>query len=260
MSIDPQKIKRYALDPNLSLFSELVEANQTLKAIAGEGEKGVQQVEIMGAEVMTIKGAKGDKGDRGERGERGLNGLDGKDGKNGLDGKNGRDGLNGRNGVDGQDGQDGSPDDPEEIVIKINASTRKIQKDRIEGLEDDLKRIEVTASQPRGGGAPGYSLTVQDDGVTVDKFTRFINFTGGTVTRSASGVVTVPLDTGGVGAWSTPPEAVASDGSVTVFTVGATAPTDVVSDGIMLYNGFGYTYAGTQITLDNGPTQYIRYR
>ena len=69
----------------------------------------------------------------------------------------------------------------------------------------------------------------------------------------------IELETG-AGAWSIPPEAVDSEGAVTVFTVGAEAPTDVVSDGSMLIEGFGYTYDSGQITLDNGPTQYIRYR
>lgn len=65
---------------------------------------------------------------------------------------------------------------------------------------------------------------------------------------------------GALPAWSTPPESPAPDGSVTVFTVGSSAPTDVVSDGTFLFNGFGYTYTAGHITLVNGPTQFIRYR
>ena len=64
----------------------------------------------------------------------------------------------------------------------------------------------------------------------------------------------------GVGAWSTPAEAVAGDGSVTVFTVGASAPTDVIADGSVCFAGIEYTYAASQITFINGPSQYVRYR
>jgi len=68
---------------------------------------------------------------------------------------------------------------------------------------------------------------------------------------------------GGVGAWSIPVETPAADGSVTVFTVGATAPTDVIGDGTMYFEGAGYTFSSGQITFNiggGGPTQFVRYR
>lgn len=64
--------------------------------------------------------------------------------------------------------------------------------------------------------------------------------------------------TSGVGAWSTPPEV--PNKSITVFTVGASAPTDVVADGINYYSGSGYTYAAGQITFSQPPRNYVRYR
>ena len=65
------------------------------------------KVEIVGAELVTIKGEKGDTGEKGERGDKGDKGENGKDGKNGIDGKKGLDGLNGLDGRDGAPGKDG---------------------------------------------------------------------------------------------------------------------------------------------------------
>lgn len=58
--------------------------------------------------------------------------------------------------------------------------------------------------------------------------------------------------------WSTPAET--PDGATTVFTVGSSAPSDVVADGITYYDGKGYSFAAGQITFDNPPAQYVRYR
>ena len=61
---------------------------------------------------------------------------------------------------------------------------------------------------------------------------------------------------GGVGITpETPPEPV--DGVTTVFTVSAN-PQSVVADGQNYYEGFGYTYAAGQITMDIAPSQYVR--
>lgn len=69
----------------------------------------------------------------------------------------------------------------------------------INGLRDELKEEIKQIPRPRiGWGA--HPLTIQGDGTTVDKVARVINFTGGTVTRGANGVVAVT--TGGGGATS----------------------------------------------------------
>lgn len=57
--------------------------------------------------------------------------------------------------------------------------------------------------------------------------------------------------------WLIPVEPV--DGNTFTFTV-TKIPTDVVSDGTMLFDGYGYSYSSGQITLDNQPTQFIKYR
>ncbi len=79
------------------------------------------------------------------------------------------------------------------------------------------------------------------------------------------GGVSGPSAFRGIGLWSTPPEVVSATGSVTAFTVGSVAPTDVIADGIVYYLNNGYTYSAAtgKITFDiggAGPTQYVRYR
>lgn len=81
--------------------------------------------------------------------------------------------------------------------------------------------------------------------------------TGVTITNTVNGNKQINA-AGGVGAWKTPTPA--PDGTTTVFTITGGAPTDVVADGINMFNGFGYTYAANTLTFDNPPTQWVRYR
>lgn len=81
---------------------------------------------------------------------------------------------------------------------------------------------------------------------------------GITITRNGIGRKIINATSTGVGAWSTPPET--PDSIITVFTVGATPPTDVVADGTDFYEGQGYTYAAGQLTFTNPPNLYVRYR
>lgn len=59
-------------------------------------------------------------------------------------------------------------------------------------------------------------------------------------------------------AWTTPVES--PSGAILTFTVGSSAPTDIIADGLEFFNGNGYSFAAGQITFDNPPTQYVRYR
>jgi len=81
---------------------------------------------------------------------------------------------------------------------------------------------------------------------------------GVTLTPKSDGGYVVSSVSSGVGAWTTPPES--PDGSNLVFTAGDTAPTDVNADGVLLFDGLGYTYSAGQITFVNPPTQFVRYR
>lgn len=105
-----------------------------------EPKPEVQKIELLGAELITIKGKdgengdkgeKGDKGDTGERGEKGEQGERGDIGKQGekgekgdkgdtgKDGIDGLDGKDGKNGKNGKDGKNGSPDTPKQVKEKL---------------------------------------------------------------------------------------------------------------------------------------------
>lgn len=129
-------------------------------------------------------------------------------------------------------------------ILSLFGTGKKIPVDFIDGLEQTFSARfhQLARGYLHGGG----------DTVRAGSNITIVNNNDGTKTITAI--------SSGVGAWSTPPEAPAPNGSILVFTVGATAPTDVVADGITYYAGAGYTYAGTQITFTNGPTQYVRYR
>ncbi len=205
------------------------------------------------------RGEKGDKGDRGEPGRDGVDGKDGKDGKNGRDGKQGPPGQPGE-AVMPKPGVDYPSRDqimqmmkdvviknmtPEDIVSLINslpvASKFQIDASHIA----NLPKASRGKAQKHGGG----------DTVAAG--------TGVTISRDSNGVVTIS-SSGGIGAWSTPPETPASDGSVKIFTVGITTPTDVLADGTIYPSGTVWTFLAGQITISigggAGPTQFIRYR
>ncbi len=59
-----------------------------------------------------------------------------------------------KDGNNGMDGKDGSPDTGEQIIDKINAddSEKKIKREKVEGLDDEIKGIKNAISNiPRGG-------------------------------------------------------------------------------------------------------------
>ncbi len=136
----------------------------------------------------------------------------------------------------------------EQVLSKIpkpkDGYTPKKGVDYFDG-EDGTTRI--------GWGA--HPLVIQGDGTTVEKVARNINFVGGNVSRSPSGVVTVNLVPGsGTGITGT------VNGSNLTFTA-ATTPTIVFTEGGHFINGFGVTITGLTIVFDQGlaPQQWIKY-
>lgn len=229
---------------------------------------------LLGEYIDTLKGIpKGDRGDKGEKGEKGDQGATGpqgpigkgEKGDRGQVGPMGRDGA-GRDGLVGPKGDaglDGSPDTPADIIRKIEqAPDESIDASKIKNLpkvvvENRLPELSLFGS----GGGSATHLMVYDEGVPLGQDIQGINFTGTGVTATRVGTqikVAISSGGGGVGEWSTPAET--PDGSTTVFTVGAEAPTDVVADGASYFEGAGYTYSGGQITFTMAPSQYVRYR
>jgi hypothetical protein len=174
MELDEKQLKKvdkvalHMEDSSLALHQEVVEINEHLEGIhenlgkiAQKEDKEapeVRKVEIMGAEILTIKGEKGDKGDTGEIGEKGDKGDTGPQGSKGLKGDKGEKGEKGKDGIDGKDGEsiigpagkDGSPDTGEQIIDKINDSEGEIDSERIKGLNDSIKKLENRPTGSRG--------------------------------------------------------------------------------------------------------------
>jgi hypothetical protein len=148
-------VNKADISESFPIYEELRKMNKHLAVLSGvrspNTENEYHKVEILGAEILTIKGEKGDFGEQGERGEKGDNG---KDGRNGIDGKNGKDGLNG---LDGINGKDGSPDTPEQIKNKLLEVGLKIED--IENLQKELDNMKkgIERRPIFGGGGFNYS-------------------------------------------------------------------------------------------------------
>jgi len=158
---------------DLGVYEELCKINESLAKISEKEMPKMEmpdthKVEIMGAEVLTIKGDKGDiptdehltelitplipepivgpKGDKGDAivGPIGPIGISGKDGESII-------------GPAGKDGKDGSPDTADQIADKINTLEEAIELETIKGLKAKLSDLEKKwTSRPMFGGG-GFS-------------------------------------------------------------------------------------------------------
>ena len=209
--------------------------------------------------IESVKGEKGDKGDMPVKGKdywtdaeinevikyvlkyatpvKGKDYVDGIDGKPGRDGKSivGEKGDKGEKGDIGPAGKDAENIDLDEVITPLN---KKIDNGmaRIDG------RIKLIDQRWHGGGITKVSTDT---------------------TLTGLGTPTSPLSvvgSGSVVAWKTPPESPDPNVGTSIFTVGTSAPTDVIADGTTLFEGFGYTYTSPIITLTNPCTQFLRYR
>lgn len=131
--------------------------------------------------------------------------------------------------------------DPESLLHVFTKKGKKLSVKHIDGLEQTLSAF---SNQLGRGYLHGGGDTVKAG-------------TGITIVNNSDGTKTI-IGNAGVGAWTTPPET--PDGSISIFTVGAVPPTDVIADGIMMFDGVGYTFAAGQIIFINPPAQYVKYR
>ena len=188
---------KMAIHANLPIVDELSEVNEHLEGIHENlkmmAEKPMPEmpkmempekhkVEIMGAELVTIKG---EQGIQGEKGEQGIQGNDGKNGEKGDKGERGDrgemgieglQGEKGNDGVNGENGKDGSPDTPEQIREKLESleEENRLDKSAIKGLSDIIKGLDERISNiPRGRGGSRkvvytkkHNLSDQLDGLT----------------------------------------------------------------------------------------------
>ena len=149
-------------------------------------------------------------------------------------------------------------DTPEKMRDKLESLRKdeRIDISAIRGIEDEIKKMRDekagTGMYLFGGNRP---LQIQENGTVKDKATRYINFTGATVTRDSTGVLTVAV-TGGGGV-ETPSGT--QNGTNKIFTVLHT-PLYLSFNGQNLYENNGYTLATLTITFDVAPasTDIIR--
>lgn len=213
------------------------------------------------AEMRGEKGEKGDTGEKGEQGEKGDAGVDsiipgppGRDGIDGVDGRDGRDGADGRDGIDGKNGKDGKPGPkgdkgdkgadgkPDTASLSLIAKLKK----QIEGLSrhvtSNMVTYRVNGELVSNGSVldliAGDNVSFETE-TTADGARIVVNANG------SGGSVTVTTPTGAV------------DAINATFTV-ATTPKWIVADGIMYFDGAGYSIAGLTVTMDVPPSQFIR--
>jgi len=250
-----QLAKLVSLDVKRTVIDEL----SALEVKVDEQRQDVaQRMANIYSEVENIKkmqGPKGDKGEKGDKGDIGENGKDGKGGREGKDGKDGLNGTNGNNGKDGVDGIDGKDADEESIVSKIENELPALGARIRDGLEllqgeerldaSAIKNLpEATKEVVTKAGWGAHPLLIQDDGATVDKNARIINFTGATITRSGQGVINVPVGGGGGGIpqYDTDP---ASPTAEDAWVLRSTTGTGGGKLNTFLGLGFPYTSQGT---------------
>lgn len=188
-----KKLVTFAQDKDLAIFDELQESNDKLGEVV-EAVKSIPEspplpekmdVEILGAEVITIQGKDGKDGPQGPIGPQGVSGksIEGPQGKPGVQGPKGDKGDKGDRGQsgldadeveiiervskkvkDGKDGKDGSPDTPEEVRDKLSTlkGEQRLSARHIKDLENFFRTRFVgsggTNSTPQTGGGGGGGL------------------------------------------------------------------------------------------------------
>lgn len=262
---------REPLDELELLLDEVAEKPVDLIEVYRERvEQTLAELELVISYVRSLRPEKGEKGDTGEQGPVGPTGPAGMDGEDGKTPSQEallalirplipkvRDGKDGAKGPMGARGADADPaavvplvlsqlnlnkDDITQEVITLIKDKKLLSKAHIKGLDEEISSYRNQLALKQAGQHGG--------GDTVEAGTNI------TITATTDGKKRIDA-TGGVGTWSTPPET--PDGTTTVFTVTA-EPTDVVADGIQMFDGVGYTYAALQITFTNAPSLYVRYR
>lgn len=206
-------------------------ANRTLKAIEkNTTPKETQKIEILGVELLTIKGDKGETGDKGDKGETGetVIGPKGEKGEKGdkgdaVTGPKGDSGTDGKDGVDGlpgKDGKDGSPDSPEEVVSKVNSASKKIRPEQVRGLPEVMKAVDSYGSNPSGGAGGGPTYVFQNEGVRLSEYVTTLNFVGDGITAAymGGGVVTITVAGGAGTTYTETPSGLINGSNVTYTT------------------------------------------
>ena len=131
-------------------------------------EKNKMTAQVVGLDVMTIRGPKGEKGDKGDigpagesivgpigpQGPQGNHGIDGQDGKDGKDGEPGSVGLTGPEGKKGDKGDPGKDAEPEDVIEALKKLPEKKKLD-ISHLRNSTQIQSAMSRLIKGGGITG---------------------------------------------------------------------------------------------------------
>lgn len=256
----------------VSLEQEMEDLKSQLKQEPPEDSKVEKVAMRLAAKLATLE--KGDTGNQGEQGPEGPQGPQGAPGQDGKDGAPGPKGEKGDKGDQGEPGTPGQDADAQQIIKTLEADIpafgpqirdalellqgeERLSIEAVRGLKEELAKTTQTGKTGVGWGA--HPITIQQAGSTKSKVARVINFTGATVTQSASGVTTVAV-TGGGGGSGYQAATGTVDGSNTTFSF-ATEPTAISVDGQTLQktasDGMVNWTGTTTITLAVAPTRDI---
>lgn len=148
-------------------------------------------------------------------------------------------------------------DSPDEVVEKVNQSTKQISTRRIEGLSDIVESVNQIVRNPVGQTTGGANqIVVQDEGTRVSDFYTTLNFVGAGVTASylGNGIIAITIP-GGSGTVYTETPSGTINGSNVTFTTLHTI-NNVFSfalNGQYLHPTTDYTTSGSTITFVAAP-------
>lgn len=213
-----------------------------------QGDKGDQGEQGPKGEDSTVAGPMGPQGTQGVQGEKGERGERGERGAQGVAGTRGEKGDKGAPGKNGEKGKDGKSPSFKDIWEKIKNKIEKKHEDitqttrtLIASKTYSLKEMDDVNYAPASltGGEPSHGAVLKYNRTT-HKWELDTDDNDG-----AGGGVTVETPSGDV------------DGSNKVFGTTNT-PKWIVIDGIVYFDGAGYSYSSPTITVDTPPALYIR--
>lgn len=141
-----------------------------------------------------------------------------------------------------------------EVMPEVNKKLEDLY-DTLKEYIDSRPKTEVSSRPVIIGGRVG--LQVFDDTSKVSTKINELSFGSGLAVSIVNGRVTVTGTGGGTGYTKATPTGDVN-GSNTSYVV-TNEPVYVIADGTTYFDGAGYTYSALTITMDNAPTQYIRY-
>ncbi|MES2224132.1 MAG: hypothetical protein V4469_04345 [Patescibacteria group bacterium] len=154
-------------------------------------------------------------------------------------------------------------EDIKELIPTIKEIKKEVMPDidkKLRDLYENLKeyvdgrpKTEVVSRPMTFGGRVGFQ--VFDDSSKVGGKINEISFGSGLAVTIVNGRLTVSSTGGGTGYTKAIPAGALGQTSFTVTN----EPVYVIADGTTYFDGAGYTYSAGTITMDNAPTQYIRY-